>query len=286
MLLKRIFTKQEAIDFLECNPNAMPKRIMEGLEKKGFKNVEKVGRGQKINFICEQSDDTNEQCYYMFKDILINEYGYGKNFDYDKALEVINFHINNKEFLSLKDIAKHLEISERMLYKHREKLNGKILKQSKSCKEKVIGCNCDDSINEDITNLYYDSIMAIYSETIKQLVRDYGNNPNAIISIFRNKKNNSFIMIRNDENNQTFEFIKESMDEQGNKWVATYPLWIVDDEDKKLNELLKQRLFYFILKENGYDYVFFLRLYEITEDLKNDKEFLDIIKKAIEFKSQ
>ena len=41
-----------------------------------------------------------------------------------------------------------------------------------------------------------------------------------------------------------------------------------------------------LLKENGYDYVFFLRLYEITEDLKNDKEFLDIIKKAIEFKSQ
>ena len=68
--LKRIFTREEAILFLNCNPNSMPCRIIEGLERYGFKNVEKIGRGKKINFICEQSDDTDEQCYYMFKEIL------------------------------------------------------------------------------------------------------------------------------------------------------------------------------------------------------------------------
>ena len=91
--------------------------------------------------------------------------------------------------------------------------------------------------------------------------------------------------MRNDENTETFETVKETMNEQGNKWMATYPLWIYDGEERKLNEFLKQRLFYMILKENGYDYVFFLRLYEITEDLKNDEEFLDVIKRAIKYNS-
>lgn len=283
--MKKIFTREDAIAFLNCNPNAMPCRIMEGLERCGFKNIEKIGRGKKISFVCEQPDDTNEQCYYMFKDILINEYGYGKNFDYSKALDVIDFHINNKEFLSLKDIAKHLELSEGMLYKHRNKLKGKILKEKELCKEQVMGHNGENNIDENITDLYYDSIMLIYSNTINKLIKDYGDFKNSNISIFKNRKNNSFVLMRNDENTETFETVKETMNEQGNKWMATYPLWIYDGEERKLNEFLKQRLFYMILKENGYDYVFFLRLYEITEDLKNDEEFLDIIKRAIKYNS-
>ena len=63
--MKKIFTREEAIEFLNCNENIRPYRIIEGLEKCGFKNIEKVGRGQKISFICEQPDDTDEQCFYM-----------------------------------------------------------------------------------------------------------------------------------------------------------------------------------------------------------------------------
>jgi hypothetical protein len=283
--MKKIFTREDAILFLNCNPNAKPHRIIEGLEKHGFKNIEKVGRGQKTSFICEQPNDTDEQCYYMFKDILINEYGYGKNFDYNKALSIIDFHINNKEFLSLENIAEHLELSVKTLQRHRQKLKGKILKEKEQCKQQVVGHNSENNIDENITDLYYDSIMLTYSNTIKQLIKDYGSFKNSSISIFKNRKNNSFTLMRNDENVETFETVKETMNEQGNKWMATYPLWIYEDEGRKLNEFLKQRLFYMILKENGYDYVFFLRLYEITEDLKNDEEFLDIIKRAIKYNS-
>lgn len=284
--MKRIFSKEEAISFLNCNPNAMPCRIIEGLEKCGFKNIEKVGRGQKTTFICEQPDDTDEQCYYMFKDILINEFGYGKNFNYDKALDVIDFHINNTEFLSLENIAKHLEISVKTLQRHKQKLNGKILKESKECKKQVMVHNYIEDNIEDITDLYYDSIMVIYKNMIEQLIRDYGNYGNVVISLFRNKKTNSFMIIRNDENKESFEVVKETMNEQDNKWMATYPLWIYEDGKRQLNEYFKQRLFFLILKENGYDYVFFLRLYQITEELKHDEEFLEIIKKAIRFKNK
>lgn len=284
--MKKIFTREEAVLFLNCNENARPCRIIEGLEKCGFKNIEKVGRGQKISFICEQPNDTDEQCYYMFKDILINEYGYGKSFDYNKALDVIDFHINNTEFLSIKDIAKHLEISEGMLYKHRNRLKGKILKQKEIYKTQVMGHDYENNIDEDITDLYYDSIMVIYKNTINQLIKDYGDFKNSNISIFRNRKNNSFMLMRNDDNCESFEVVKETMNEQGNKWMATYPLWIYESNGRRLNEFLKQRLFYLILKENGYDYVFFLRLYQITEELKHDEEFLEIIKKAIRFKNK
>ena len=43
--MKRTFTKSEAIEFLECNENTRPYRIIEGLEKCGFKNVEKESTG-------------------------------------------------------------------------------------------------------------------------------------------------------------------------------------------------------------------------------------------------
>lgn len=53
-----------------------------------------------------------------------------------------------------------------------------------------------------------------------------------------------------------------------------------------LNTYLTQRLFSLILSEYGYDYVFFRRLYEITEELKYDKELLEVINKAISFKNK
>ena len=76
--MKVSFSKQEAIEFLGCNENARPCRIIESLEKHGFRNIEKIGRGNKITYVCEYPDDTDEQCYYLVKDLLINEFGYGK----------------------------------------------------------------------------------------------------------------------------------------------------------------------------------------------------------------
>ncbi|MGL4801929.1 MAG: hypothetical protein ACRC18_06660 [Cetobacterium sp.] len=68
------------------------------------------GRAKNLMFVCEIPDSTDEQCYYMFKDICVNEYGYNNNFDYDKALEVIEYHMDNKEFKTISDIAEDMDI--------------------------------------------------------------------------------------------------------------------------------------------------------------------------------
>ena len=76
------------------------------------------------------------------------------------------------------------------------------------------------------------------------------------------------------------------MNKEGNKFLASYPLWIYNEEGREMNEWFKQKVFQLILQENGYDYTFFIRLYEITEELKSDEEFLDFIKRAIKFKNE
>lgn len=81
----------------------------------------------------------------------------------------------------------------------------------------------------------------------------------------------------------TFQFLKESMEAVGNKFIASYPVWFNLHSNPVMNTHLKQKIFQLILNENGYDYVFFLRLYEITEDLKHDKELLNVITKAIKY---
>ncbi|MGL5649826.1 MAG: hypothetical protein ACRDDY_18505, partial [Clostridium sp.] len=101
------------------------------------------------------------------------------------------------------------------------------------------------------------------------------------VAIFKNRKNKSFEMIRR-EKDSSFNAIKESMKESGNGLIASYPVWFnICTTKPMLNPYLTQRIFSLILSENGYDYVFFRRLYEITEELKRDEELLDIINKAI-----
>ena len=85
---------------------------------------------------------------------------------------------------------------------------------------------------------------------------------------------------------EDFEVVKKSMNKEGNKFLASYPLWIYNEEGREMNEWFKQKVFQLILQENGYDYTFFIRLYEITEELKSDEEFLDFIKRAIKFKDE
>lgn len=281
-IIKRIFTKQEAIEFIGCNNEARPYRIVEGLERLGFRNIEKVGRGKNLTFSCEFTDDTDEQCYYIFKDILINEFDFGKNMDYDKVLSLIDFHITNIDFLSQLDICEILQINTSTLTKYRKRLDNKILKNIDKCQKKVMGHDTDKDVRIDITDLYYDFILKVFRKELMKIYTKYPKSLRSEIAIFRNKRNKSFIIL--DATTEDFEDIKVAMDNQMNNYIASYPLYLLDNNEELIrNQFLSQRLFQLILNENGFDYVYFLRLYEISEELKNDEELLNLIKRAIKF---
>lgn len=278
-------TREQAIKFANINEDSRPYRIIEGLEKCGFTNVQKFGRGKNTLFVCEQSDKEDEQCYYMFKDICINEYGYDKCFNYDKALDVIEYHITNDGFKTLEDISSELMMSPVTLRKHRKRLCGTILKNKEECKKRTYGFNYTTNDVDDITILYNDTIMVVYNRMIKYIYEHCKLTYKTRVSLLTNKKDCTFEMI--DESIEGFSTIRKTMLDSGYKDIASYPVWWNISSDKsKINPHLTQKLFQLILRENGYDYVFFLRLYEITEDLKHDKELLNIISKAILFKNK
>ena len=120
------------IETIEETPNnikyilcAVNDDIIDALEKRGFKNVQKIGRGENITFSCEYPDNTNEQEYYILRDILIDEFGYSKSFNYSDVLNIIDFYINNKEYITLDDIVESIgnKISISTLSRHRYKLS-------------------------------------------------------------------------------------------------------------------------------------------------------------------
>lgn len=283
--MKKIFTKEEAIDFLNCNENARPCRIIEGLEKCGFKNIEKVGRGEKISFICEQLNDTDEQCYYIFRDILINKYDYGKNFDYDKVLDIIDFHINNTEFLSLENIAKHLEISIKTLQRHKKKLNGKILKESKECKKNLTGAYKEKKIKNGfyVYRMLDKNGKIIYvGQTINLKNRMSAHFSNLDEDDWRNEVENvEYIELKTKTDMIIYEIYYIA------KYYPKYNIDYKNDECTfQLEELEWKNLCAMKKEPRNHDAYSVLRLYQITEELKHDEEFLEIIKKAIRFKNK
>lgn len=283
--MKRIFTRQEAIDFLECSSIVKPYRIIEGLERKGFKNIEKVGRGEKLTFVCDFTDDTDEQCYHIFKDILINEYGYGNNLDYNKVLEFIELHIDNKNYMSQSDVSEILELSLKTVGKYRKRLENKILKNINDCKKVVIGHETDTGVDKDISELYYDVVLRVFKTELNKLYQKYEKSLFSRVAFFKNKRTKSFIVL--DERCDGFSDVKESMIASGNNYIASYPLYVLGDNLQLVrNNYLAQMMFQLVLRDVGFDYVFFLYLYEITEELKQDEEYLDLIKRAIHFKNQ
>ena len=283
------FNKEEVLKTINYKEeNLKPYQIIKKLEKMGFKDVQKIGRGKNVLFVCKRPEETEEQCYNIFREICIEDYGYSERFDYNKTLDIIDFHIKNavdKRFLSLESIANEVGISERTLQRHRKNLKNNILKDKDMCNKKVYAFNTYKKIEEEITEIYYESILSAFSNCKKHLYDNYPVSIKSEVALFRNKKNKSFEMIPRVK--ETFDVIKESMQANGNKFIASYPVWFdVLTTKPYLNTYLTQRLFSLILSEYGYDYVFFRRLYEITEELKYDKELLEVINKAISFKNK
>lgn len=284
--MKRTFTKSEAIKFLECNENTRPYRIIEGLEKCGFKNVEKVGRGDKVIYLCEQSDNTDEQCYYLFKDILINEFRYTKNFDYDLCLEIINFHINNEEYVTLEEIANIMEVnvSSSTISRHRAKLSNCISNKPNI----VLSTNELDifDINKNVIN--------------KNIVYKFLNKNNEIIYIGKttdmiNRMRLHFYGINKDDwHNEVYKIEYTVLPNISD--INIYEIYLISKYIPKYNIKDKIDKTSIIISDNNFVWNEFKlnknsnheykRIYRITKELEDDEEFLEIIKKAIKYKNK
>ena len=294
--MKRVFTKQEAIEFLGCGENTRPYRIIEGLERCGFKNVEKTGRGNKVTYSCEQPDDTDEQCYYLFKDILINEFGYSKKFDYDLALDIINFHIYNEEYTTLEEIIETIntEVSPSTISKHRAKLSKKIVNGAKTygivlptdeCYKKPFAKDLYTKELKDITDIYETIILNSFRTQLKR-ISTVEKDAYKYATILYNKQIQDYKLLFKDKRiDDDFTDCIYKFKEEGYEHYGTFMVWhSLHTSNPQINSALYKTLFNVNLKCHGFDFVTYKRIYRITQELEDDEEFLNIIKKAIKFK--
>lgn len=286
MQLEIIYTKEQAIELLKCSEKAQKNWIIKKLQGI-YDTVETVGRGKNIIFICKVDNDTlstPEGAYNAFKNMLIDDYGFSSNFDYDAVLKLIDFHIYNDKPISNENISNDLEISDRSIYNYRNKLKSNILKDTKDCKKIVMGRNIETCLDEDITTYYNTIIIPAYNRELKQIHNNYFDKINTEVAIFTNSKKNTYSLIMREEHN--FECIKDAMNKAGNKYIATYPVIHTNGDKIFINKHLKNKIWELVMKECGYMFKYDLRIYEIHEDLKNDKELLEFIKLAIKYRNK
>lgn len=286
MQLEIIHTKEQAIGLLKCSEKAQKNWIIKKLQGI-YDTVETTGRGKNIIFICKIDDDrlnTPEGAYNAFKNMLIDDYGFSSNFDYDAVLKLIDFHIYNDKPISNENISNDLEISDRSIYNYRNKLKSNILKDTKDCKKIIMGRNIKTSLDEDITNYYNDVIIPAFNRELRKIHNNYFDRLNTEVAIFTNSKNNSYELVIRESHN--FDFIKKNLEDNGNKYIATYPVMHTNGNKIFINKHLKNKIWELIIKEFGYMFKYDLRIYEIHEDLKNDKELLKFIKLAIKHRNK
>lgn len=282
MQLQVEYTREQVIELLKCNQKAQKNWIIKKLQEK-YDRVSTIGRGKNIVFICKIYNDTlstSEGAYKAFRNILIEEYGFNSSFNYDAVLKLIDFHINNNKPISNKSISSSLNISERTIYNYRKKLKVGILKDTKMCEKVIMGRNIETLLDEDVTRLYNDVIIPAYNSELKQIHKTYFDNRNVEIAIFINSETNFYEILTIEEHN--FEFVKKSMQKAGNHYIATYPVFHTNSNSIQLNGNLKQKIWELLINGFGYIFTYNLRIYEIHEDLKNNKELLNFIKLAIQ----
>lgn len=284
MTIEITYTREQVIELLACNDKARKNWIIQKLEER-YNTVETAGRGKNIIFICKIDNgslNTPEGAYNAFKNMLIEDYGFKGGFNYDAILKLIEFHINNDKPISNDEISQNIGVSERVIYNYRKKLKKDILKDSKDCKKVTMGRNIETLLDEDITNFYNEVIIPAFNSQLKYIHNNYFNKINTEVAIFTNLDTNSYEIIAREEHN--FEFIKKAMLKAGNEYIATYPVIHKKGNLIYINTHLKNKIWELLIKEYGYIFTYNLRIYEIHEDLKQNKELLNLIKLAIQYK--
>lgn len=185
-------------------------------------------------------------------------------------------------------------ISKSTLSLHRKRLskiakvNGKkmIVKDKNDCDKRTYARITDSEEVEDITKIYEDVILHNYYNIIKKLYDENEVSAKVELALFVKYSTQDYQIVRRDKKHEdNFRLVKDLLIKDEYKYIATYPMWWdVATTEPYMNPHLKRKIYEINLKCHGFDYVFYKRMYEITQELKDDEEFLEIIKKAIKFK--
>lgn len=269
----RTFTRFEAVKFINGRDDMQTCRIIEGLERLGFYNIQKFNRGKDLMLVCEYDETEESRCYYLFKDMLINEYGYGKKFDYNLVLKIIKYHMDNAKFLTIDEMSKELGISKQTLIEHRHKLIPNkselpnVLMPSIRCEAEVLAHPIDSpyGLLVDITDSYYNSIKITHKRLLEELYQQSENyKTNEAIVVFYPNKISGFEV----------EVISKD-DKPKNEYLACNYLYSYN-KTIKLN--IKEWIMTFILQQWGYDYRTERHKYTHNYECNN---LIDIINKSI-----
>ena len=210
-------------------------------------------------------------------------------------MKIIKYHINNKEYITLDDIANdsELNISKRVLEIHRHKLSKKIsngmnsygiVRNSSECKRKPYGKDSYTQELKDITDIYENMILASFRNQLSKLYKTPKDKYHFATILYNSKLKDYKLAISNKKyEDDTFEIINDARLD-GYEQFGTYVIWHnLLTVNPTINKSLHTALFIVTLRTHGFDYVTFKTLYTITQELQDDEEFLDVITRAIKF---
>ena len=157
------FTRDQAIEILNCKQDITNSRINYKLKKLLNAKIITIGRGDNVYFIAhaevtEVSKQDQDKYYYYstFKKYLIDCNFINTNTDYNKFLELIEIYIDNrieKQILTLDILRDKLNISKNTINRYNKLLQElNIIKSLKECEKKVI---IKDTLTQEYKELDY-----------------------------------------------------------------------------------------------------------------------------------
>lgn len=293
---KVILNYEQAVAMVgECSGKIT--RIKDKLVKEaGFTSIETEGRGKKTVFNCyiEVDNIDNTEIYYkQFKQRLIDEYNFGKNFNYDNILDLLRFHLINKEekrAMSLEEIAREIGIKEATIKKYRKNLK-EVLTNRESSEKVLFGLHEGENIYRKIDDDLLDQVIfKVYANEIKKIERMFPNpHINDEVAIFITDGGRDFQLI---VRSADFERTKKDLLKAGCFYQSSYAVSfgskVVRNEQGRrvINDALKRKIFDLICKVNKIEDTVDRYIYTLTDEILNNDEFMNEMINALNHKNE
>lgn len=285
-------TYEQAVAMVgECSGKVA--RIKDKLVKDaGFTAVETEGRGKKTIFKCnietKTTESSTEVYHKQFKQRLIDEYGFGKRFDYESVLKVLEFHLVNKEekkAMSLEEIARETGVPLAKIRRFRNNLK-EVLTDRESSEKVLFGLHEGESVYRKIDDeLLNNIIYKVYANEIKKIENMF---PNPHISdevaIFIDTKVGTYRLV---PRTGDFDFVKDNLIKAGCYYQSSYAVSfgakVVRNEQGRrvISNALKRKIFELICKENHIEHTVDRFIYTIREEILQDDEFMNEMVNAL-----
>lgn len=290
MIIK--LTRNEALELCSIKSDIRPCRIADKLRSIGYSEIKTIGRGEKIIFECKIGDDSERESYYNFKNICIKQYGYNACFEYHTVLDIVELFIKEKELntkkkITNKSIIEKVGISRVTFSKHRRHLTGNIFNVYHLEKHKP---RIDILAHKSCFNVYRmkdkQGKIIYVGKTINMKNRMNGYFSGIDKEDWHTKvREIEYISLKTHSDMSIYELYYIAKYKPKYNKVNKRDICTIKIEElcwkpyKKINKqrIRKQRI------EHGSDFKIY---YEITEELKYDKELLEVINKAISFKNK